>query len=149
MSKIVDCITDLKERLQSIAPLTGRIEVAWTPEDLTAIFKNMPAPAVGIVYEGQRSTTESGASVKQGFASQAVFGIYLLWGLPVPVPGADAKTPLIEMLDEMRNVMLDRSSPAGHKWHFMVEALADTVGKNVLWVQRWDTPVINTPRAPT
>lgn len=141
MSKILDCLNDLKARIQTIDGLENKTFIAYDPQDLQRQLLTGPSPAVGVTYEGMRSTPEQG-SMRQGMATVASFGLYLRMDLPTIAPSINQKAAAVVLLDSIRKVIIQATAPSGHQWRFVAEVLAEAAKDKALWVQRWDTPVI-------
>jgi hypothetical protein len=134
------CVADVELVLQSIASLKGKVLNVYSEEELTTSTSAMSYPACGVVYEGMRSVSEEGSTSKTGNSCELVVSVLL-----VDMYGAVAKTAVKKnaapILDAIRDSMMGRKSPTGHKWRFVVEAAASPKQGIVLWVQRWSCPV--------
>jgi len=139
MTKVVDCLSDLQARVQLVVGLEQKTLICYNPDDLVDSLKAVPPPAVGVAYLGTQAAGEPGQA-RQGKAGIASFGLYLFIG--TPVPGLSAPPPAMEFLDLMRQQIIESTAPAGHRWRFVSESLADSSKGKAIWVQRWDTPVI-------
>jgi hypothetical protein len=143
MSAIVKCLDDLKQAVQSIA----RVKVARitsSPEELASLIKQASSNLeVGVVYQGLASVSDGEGYTPKGLAGKAQFGLYFAFQSPESVPESESrKFEIIETMDSMRLQLLGVSSPTGHKWEFVSESFADTIGKRSIWVQQWRTTVV-------
>lgn len=134
------CIDDVASVLQLIASLKSKVLHVYSDEELTESTSAMSYPACGVVYEGMRSLAEDGPTSKTGTSSELVVSVLL-----VDIYGSVAKSAVKKnaapILDAIRDAMMGRVSPTGHKWRFVVEAAATPKKGIVLWVQRWSVPV--------
>jgi len=146
-SKLVAVLTEAKDRLLQLnAPpvnLTGKVVIAYDENDLIDVLKGVRAfPAVGIVYEGMRSATESGSTARMGLSAEIVLGFVLVEKGDEIHSTEQKKVRAIEYLDAMRYQFIgQRSTVTTHFWHFLVEAPAALRTGAVCWVQRWTLPV--------
>lgn len=137
--------------LQLNAPpvdLTGRVVIAYDENDLLGVLRGIRSfPAVGIVYEGMRSSPEQGATGKIGLSAEIVLGMVLVEQGDDIQRTVHRKIRAIEYLDAMRSQFMgERSEATHHFWRFMVEAPAALRSGTVVWVQRWSLPVQLPPK---
>lgn len=146
MSKVSACRENLVQRLQSIAELgEAKVVSVEDPDDLASYFKGVTAtPVAGVVYEGMRAAPEFSQAPK-GYATAAVFAVYLLMGSPAMSKATSQGQRAMDMLDTMRTKVLGGTAPAGHPWKFLLESYVDSSKGNTLWLQRWETAIINAP----
>lgn len=146
-SKLTALLEEAKNRLLELnAPpvnLTGKVVVAYDENDLLDVLKGVKSfPAVGIVYEGMRSMSETGSTAKVGISCEIVLGFVLVEAGDEMHRTNQKKVRAIEYLDAMRyQFMGQRSTVAQHFWHFVVESPAALRSGTVCWVQRWSVPV--------
>lgn len=136
------CVEDIRTKLQSVASLAGKHLTVYSPEDLADVLKKgAKTPIVGVLYEGMRSITDPGPSVRVGGSAEIIIAIILITDKSYVSQAADAKTPSLALLDEIRSKIMGQKSPSQHRWRFIVEAAGDVTSGTVVWVQRWASPV--------
>ena len=134
-------VQEVLARVQSIAQLTNKAVFVYNDDDLADKIKGVKTyPAVGIIYDGMRSLGSSGQTAKFGISAEIVISIVLVMQ-PETLIAADAKTPVIDLLGQIRAMMMATRSVTGHFWHFLVEAPADKRSGLAFWVQRWSVPI--------
>jgi hypothetical protein len=144
MAKVLDTWTDLQTLLQSIAELgEHRVVKAFDPKHLVAKIKGVPAPIVGIVYEGLRSGQEPGSQTRTGVPVTLSFSVYLVVDSGMTIPGIETQPLFMSLLESMRLTVKGKISPTGHKWRLNTEAFGDMVEGRPVWVQRWETAMID------
>ena len=134
------CATDLRNRLQSIADFKNKNLFVFDEDDLADKIKGVALPAAGVMYEGMRSLSEAGSNTKIGLSAELVFSIMVI-SRAENIANVDSKTPLLNLLDEIRKSLLGTRSPTGHYWKFVVEAATRESKGMVFWVQRWQTTI--------
>lgn len=143
--KVLACAQQLTELVQSIAEFGPKVLLADTPEQVIEMFKAVPAPCCGVVYEGRRSKIEDGQT-RRGMSQTVVFGLYVVIDTqPVPVSSGQVVPVSIATMKKLEQAILGLRSPTGHPWNFLVEAYGGSKGVKTLWVQRWDTTLIAEP----
>lgn len=153
MSRLTEVIDEAQAKLSLLnAPpfnLAGKIVVAYDENDLLDVLKGVRSyPAVGIVYEGMRSASESGPTAKVGLSAEIVLGFVLVEQGDAVHSTNQKKVRAIEYLDAMRGQFMgQRSTVTNHFWHFLVEAPAALRSGTICWVQRWTVPVQLPPRS--
>ena|SRR5271157_5720537 len=135
-----DVIAEVKAKLNKVSSLEGKVVVVYDQNNLGDKLKGVKFPAAGLIYDGMRSLPEQGATAKVGLSAELVISIVLVMQ-PETLFNADAKTPIIVLLDEVRSMMMSTRSVTGHFWHFLVEAPAEVQHGMAFWVQRWSTPI--------
>jgi hypothetical protein len=152
MSKLNDVLIEAEARLlktvvQGEQIFQGKTVIVYNETDLIDKTRTVKAyPALGIVYEGMRSQTEEGATVK-GLSAEIVLAFVLIEQGEGIQQSKAKKTRAIDYLDAMRDQFMgERSTVTGHIWHFMVEAPAELRSDMVCWVQRWSLPVQLPPK---
>jgi hypothetical protein len=130
--------------LKAIPEIQGKIIGVYDDEELLNKLKAVPTLGVGVIYDGMRPEGESKTSHKIGAA--AVLGITIVLVLKeiAFAQGLDYRTPGMSHMDAIRQKFMDTKSPAGHYWEFMAEAPAVQKSDVIIWVQRWQTPVMLT-----
>lgn len=141
MSKIFKSLEALQQSVQTVSGLERKTLICYDPEDLKRHLVATPSPAVGIVYEGASAQVEPGTG-RIGLATSATFGVYLAMDTSIVAGGRNVQFRAHELLDAVRSVLLDTRGPASHSWRFVVEALVESGKDRVIWVQRWDTPIV-------
>lgn len=138
-AKVFDSVVDV---LKTIPDLSGAVIGVYDDAELLTRLKAVTPPAVGVIYEGMRSQGEGEkASHHTGIASVLGISIVLVVARVTVVQGVDTRTPGMELLDAIRQKLIDTKSPVGGFWRFIVEAQAVQKDNVVVWVQRWETPV--------
>lgn len=135
------CLADVEEVLQSIAKLKGKVVQVYSEEELLDTTKPLVYPACGVTYEGMRSVAEAGATMKTGNSAELVMSIILIDTAVAVTAASNVKKQTPPILDAIRDLMMGRKSPTGHRWRFIVEASAVPKSGTVIWVQRWSCPV--------
>lgn len=133
------CVEDLRAHLQSIAAFKNKHLFVYHEDDLQDKLKGITLPGAGVIYEGMRALPEAGGA-KIGLSAELVFSL-LVVSRPETLANVDSKTPLLNILDDVRNAILFTRSPTGHKWRFVVEAATRETHGAIFWVQRWSTTV--------
>jgi hypothetical protein len=143
MSSIVKCLVDLKARVQSSA-VTDTPKIVFTSEELASLIKQAGSDLeVGVVYHGLASISDGEGATQKGIAGKAQFGLYLAFQVSAVTQEAEArKLHIITTLDTLRLTILTTQAPTGHKWEFVSEGFADTIGPRTIWVQQWRTTVV-------
>ena len=135
--QVSTCQLDLQAKVQSIAEFANKTLFVLDDNELLDKIKGAKFPAAGIVYEGMRALPESGQS-KIGITAELVFSI-LVVSRAENLANSDQKTPLLNLLDGLRNAIATTRAPTGHHWKFVVEAGTKESNGAVFWVQRWST----------
>ena len=133
------CAADLRSRLQSIAAVKNKNLFVFDEDDLMDKIKGVQLPGVGVVYEGMKSLGESG-NAKLGLSAELVFSLLII-SRAENLANVDSKTPMLNLLDEIRKSLVSTRSPTGHYWKFVVEAATRESKGAVFWVQRWSTTI--------
>jgi hypothetical protein len=138
---VLVCVEHIRTSLQSIALLKKKILFVTDQESLMDQAKGVGSlPACGIIYDGMRAVGETGSGRTGGMA-EMVFSLVLINRDTDIVSTDQTKNTSILILDQMRALFLDKISPTGHRWKFVVEAAAAENKGTVFWVQRWQAPV--------
>lgn len=149
--KVSACSKDIVDRLSVITSphiLAGKVRACETKEDVKALLggKLVERPCVGVLYEGSRPAAGSGGR-DIGANGEIGFSLLLLVDKTVPLaPEYDSMTPSQLMLDAMRDELQGQTTPAGNTWRWNGEMQASNEGSQVIWLQRWTTPVILVPK---
>lgn len=139
---VTDCYAQVRERLQSIAGVKGRVLTVYDADELLEKTAAITLPAAGVVYEGMRAVPDGGNSLRAGISCEGVFTIVLLTSSPSS--SGSTQSSMVrshELLDQIRKTMMATRSPSGHLWRFLVEAASTTKGGSLMWIQRWTTPI--------
>lgn len=131
-------VDSMAKAIQSIPEFANK---SWTLVDDDQLFSKaigVRFPCAGVVYEGLRSGTSSEGS---GLSSEITCSIYLLYHSGT-IGGGDYKPKAIELLDKLRDKLLDTVAPSGHKWSFKFESPAEDMHKALVYYQRWSAKVI-------
>jgi hypothetical protein len=140
---VENVIVQLKTFLNGLPQFTNKVVLVVNEEDLLDKTRGIQTfPAVGIVYEGTHSVSESNApSGKTGISSQLVITLIVVGGGTAILNTEESKLVAIRSLDEIRARMIATQSPTGHVWRFLAESPAVLKGGMLCWAQRWSTPV--------
>jgi hypothetical protein len=139
---VLQCVMSMKEIVQSIAALQGKVVFVVDQDDLVAQLKGVRSfPAAGIMYEGMRSRENDGQTAKLGISADMVISIVVVNRGSDILNTDQTKLTSITLLDQIRGKVIATRSPTGHFWRFVVEAAAAENEGVVFWVQRWSTPV--------
>lgn len=141
----VDIYDSAIDALKSIEDLKGTVLGVFDDEQLLDRLKAVPRLGVGVIYNGMRSSGEGDKSSHKIGAS-AVFSITIVLVLKEIqfAQGLDYHTPGMTYLDKIRQKFMDTVSPTGHYWKFVAEVPAVQKADVIVWVQRWETPVLLT-----
>jgi hypothetical protein len=127
--------------LQSVAEFDGgKVFYIRTEQELKDKLDGVVHPAVGVLYDGMRGGGSNGPSHKTGLSGEITVSLLLAFTPEFPTGSEDAFVAL-RLLDRIRKLFADTRSPTGHFWRFIVEAPAVERDTEVLWIQRWATPV--------
>jgi hypothetical protein len=145
--RVAACLLDLQAAVQSIANFKGRTALVFDEEEAVEKLKAISnLPAAVIMYEGMRSQNIGGATGDSG-SSVVLGGTIMVLNDGEQLVATDTKIPTIKLLTAIRDVMLFRKSPSGHKWKFVLEAAATWDGDTSFWVQRWQVALQFQPRS--
>lgn len=134
-NRATECIQDLINKINTLPLVKNKTLWVYDEEQLMDKTKGLTFPAVGVVYEGIRSTDDfPGRSGKVGFTSELVASLMLLTRQDAPT-GKSSHLPAVQLLDDIRQCILGTRSPTGHLWKFIVEAAASEKHGTVVWVQ--------------
>ena len=136
------CLNDLTTRLKNSRLVQNKVYTVYDQEHLMDVGKGIVFPCVGVLYEGTRSVSndQNQASHRVGLSAEAVFAITLM--TKPDVFGSDKNyIAAVDLMDDIREQVLDSKAPTGHYWRFVVEAAAQEKNGVVSWVQRWTVPV--------
>ena len=107
-TNIGNVITEVQGFLQSIAAFQNKVVFVYDENDLADKVKGIKVfPAAGIIYEGLRSVGEDGPkghTHRVGMSGEIVVSIVLIMQ-PETLFKADAKTPVILLLDSIRGTI--------------------------------------------
>ena len=139
--KVVATLMDLQAAVQSIAEFESRCLLVFDDNDAMDQLKGLKRwPAAVIQYEGMRAASEQGATSKIG-NSVVLIASVLVINQQETLIRTDTKVPTLLLLTQLRRKLLNRRSPGGHYWGFVVEAAAQTKSNLTFWVQRWQVPL--------
>lgn len=144
--KVIACVEDVKQAVQSVAEFTNRTVFVYDQKDAADKLKGLQVfPAATIIYEGMRVVESSNpapqSSGRMGSSANLVVSIMVVDQGNQGLIKSDTRIPVMNLLGKLRRQMLDRRSPAGHFWKFVVEAEAAPANGLIFWVQRWQTPL--------
>lgn len=133
------------DNLKAIPELAAAVVGVFNDDQLLDYLKAVPTLGVGVIYDGMRPDPEQnkpshkiGASVLLGIT------IVLVAKEVKFAQGLDYRTPGMTYMDSIRKKFMDTQSPSGHYWRFVAEAQAVQKSDVIVWVQRWETPVLLT-----
>lgn len=131
--------------LMTIPDLTGKVIGVFDDEQLLDRLKAVPTLGVGVIYDGLRPDGEANkTSHKIGAAAVMGVTVVLVLKEVLFAQGLDYRTPGMTYMDTIRQKLMDTVAPTGHYWRFMAEAPALQKSDVIVWVQRWETPVMLT-----
>ena len=136
------CINDLTARLKKSNLVQNKVYTVYDQDHLMDTSKKIVYPCIGVLYEGTRATPndQNQASHRVGISAEAVFAVTLM--TTPDLTGSDKNyMAAVDLLDDLRALVLDSKGPTGHYWRFVVEAAAQESNGVVSWVQRWTIPV--------
>lgn len=137
----LDVLAELQVLVQSIAALKNKMVFVYDENDAADKLKGITFPGVAIVYDGLRAVSEGGqASAKIGASCEMVISLIIVMQ-PETKFNADAKSIVVDLLQQLRNIICGTRSVTGHFYHFVVEAPAKIEGGMAFWVQRWSVPL--------
>lgn len=141
----MDCQEDLLARLQSIAVFgSDKVKIGSSPEEISSYFKGVTPPVCGLIYEGMRAQSEGASRTPQGLSTVVSLSCYLMVSTPLVINSkATQYDSAMGLLDLMRSKVLGKRAVTGHPWKFVVESFVDSSKGQTLWVQKWETTVIN------
>lgn len=135
-----NCTQDLVEKVKELAELEERVFYVASEEEVVERTKGMSYPCVGVVYHGIVATEEQGASSKTGDSANLMVSIMLFFRQNTTATN-DPKDAGVELLDEIRQLILRTRSPTGHFWKLQLEVPVEGRRGVLLYLQRWSTPV--------
>jgi hypothetical protein len=144
--KVIACVQDVKDAVQSVAEFANRMVFVYDQKDAADKLKGLRTfPAAAIVYEGMRVSETSSpvqhSSGRMGSSVTLVTSIMIVDQGDGGLIKVDNRVSVMNLLGKVRRQMLDRRSPSGHYWKFVVEAEAAPANGLVFWIQRWQTPL--------
>jgi len=132
-------IADVMARLQTITAISNKVVSLYGPEDILKTTDKLDFPAVGVLYSGMRSLTDS---TKTGQKAYLMVDIFVA-GDDLCNDDAqtnDVKPGITSILQDIRNAMVCNTAPGNHTWQFMAEFPEQLTEKEVIgYVQRWRT----------
>jgi len=139
---VQDCIDDLTAKLESVAQVKSKVFTVYNEEDLMDQMKGVVGRGLGVSYLGMTAWPEIGTkdSHRIGLSCTANYAIIVVNPKP-PVITKQQISPLVSLLDNLRDSIKNTRAPTGHFWRFVAETPAVIKGSNVVWVQRWAVPV--------
>lgn len=140
---VIKCLREVEEAVQSVAHFKDRTMFVYDEGDLSNKIRGVVKfPAVGIVYEGIRSVDAQKPN-SLGSSVELIVSLMVVNKLEnTMVATSDGKTPALLYLGQLRRALLDRRSPTGHHWRFLVEAPAKPSQGLTFWIQRWSVPLM-------
>lgn len=134
---VAEVLEDIKAKVLALPKFKDKVTHVYSYEELVDKSKNIPFPALGIVYEGLRGETGANAGSSASVVSTTLIVSLILLTDSDGKLGGLPKMKAHEYLGQTRNAINKKQSPTGHKYRFVVEAPASEKGNKVLWVQRW------------
>lgn len=143
-----DCINDAVAKLRDTKEFgvnAGKEKVftVYSEDDLMNKSKLITYPAVGVMYEGTRANTLD--KTGQGLAGDCSLAIVLLMD-GGSVAGINTQHEGARILTAIRKQFRLKcaNSPTMHKWRFVSELPMGNVGNLLVFIQRWETPILLT-----
>lgn len=143
MSKIEDVLSNTEELLQLIAILKGKLIKSDSEKDFVERLSQTPGialPVFTVLYSGTRAVQEAGATSKTGTSAEVVLTLVVA-SEKNRITKDNLRKYSLAILDDIREVLLDKRSTTGHKFRFFNEIPAVENGKMVLWTQTWMVPI--------
>jgi hypothetical protein len=141
-SRVVEVVNAMMATMQEIPGLRNKVLFTYDDEDLMnqiKVVRNLPV--LGIIYEGIHSLAEPSPSGRVGISSELILSLALIDQGEGVQRSPQNKIDSLELLDAMREKIINTRSPTGHFWRFMVETNAVLKANVVVWVQRYSTPI--------
>lgn len=129
------------EKVRTIPEFVDKTEAVWSEDELVTMLKGAKTPMAGIVYNGL--SANSGDPSRQGLTADLTVSIFVL------VEGnsigrIDEKPEAARLLDVIRDKILTKTSPTGHKWRFVREVPQGKTNNKLVFVQTWATATVMT-----
>lgn len=136
------CVEDLQKKIEAINANANGLLWVYSEANFLNASKGINFPAVGVIYEGMRGNSENEKTTNKIGGSGSLVVSLILAHNNGNFAGGSEIFNATAILDEMRSAIIDTKSPTGHKWRFVVEAPSEEKNGGVIWLQRWDTPVM-------
>lgn len=131
-------VDNLEKTLRSIPEFANKSWSLINEDQLFSKATGVRFPCAGVVYEGLRAGSSSEGA---GKSSEITCSIYVLY-LSGTIGNVDYKPRAVEILDKLRDKIMDTMAPSGHKWVFKFESPAEDMHKALVYYQRWSAKVI-------
>jgi hypothetical protein len=141
MTTAVACWEDLIARVMQVSELSEKTVSVLSEQDLLSILKLAKFPMAGVVYGGIAANSLDPS--RQGMAADLTCTVLLIIANNA-IGGLDQKNEAARLLDEIRKQVRMQTSPTFHKWRFVSERPAGTIGNAVVYRQQWSTAIILT-----
>lgn len=141
MTTAVDCWNDLMTRVMQVTEFAEKTVSVLSEQDLIAALKGAKFPMAGVVYGGIAANSLDPS--RQGMAADLTCTVLVIIANDA-IGGLDQKNEAARLLDETRKKIRLQTSPSFHKWRFVSERPAGTIGNAVVYRQQWATAIILT-----
>ena len=142
--RVVECINDIIEAVQSVAEFEQRVATVFDEEDAMNQLKGLARwPAAVVQYEGMKAVEGQQAGNWPNAATLIMSILVVNQGQRLIK--TDTKVSTLLLLTQLRKTLLGRTAPSGHKWKFVVEAAASEKNGLIFWVQRWQCNLVFQP----
>jgi hypothetical protein len=141
MTTAIECWNDLMSRTMRVPEFADKTVSVLSEQDLMSILKGAKFPMAGVVYGG--ITANALDPSRQGMAADLTITILIIVANNA-IGGLDQKNEAARLLDETRKQIRMQTSPTFHKWKFVSERPAGTIGNAVIYRQQWSTAIILT-----
>ena len=141
MTTAVDCLDHLIARVMLVTEFAEKTVSVLSEQDLMSILKLAKFPYAGVVYGGIAANALDPS--RQGMAADLTCTVLVIVAGSA-IGGLDQKNEATRLLDEVRKQVRMTTSPTGHKWRFVSERPAGTIGNAVIYRQQWATAIILT-----
>lgn len=136
------CLDDLRAKLSTVPLIKDKIFEVYHAEEMMDKTHAVKFPALGIVYDGIQSISETNKDTgKQGYSAEIVFSLIMFFSQTGAGEPRDAKRAAVIFLDQLRAAIIGTRSPTGHKWRFVMEGPATDKGGVIAYGQRWASPI--------
>ena len=141
MTTAVACLDHLTGLVMQVTEFVEKTVSVLSEQDLLAILKGARFPMAGVVYGGIAANANDPS--RQGMAADLTITVLVIVAGNA-IGGLDQKNEATRLLDKVRKQIRLKISPTGHKWRFVSERPAGTIGNAVIYRQQWATAIILT-----
>lgn len=135
-SIVSKCVDDLLTKIKTLTVLKNKVHHVYTEAELNDKTKGFNYPLVAVVYDG---TSAVPGGIARGLSVEINISIMLFFKAQAHAT-ANQTLDAVDLLDEVRNTILDTVSPSGHKWKFKAEVGSQGDKGVYVYMQRWAAP---------